>query len=159
MGEHPKRRKDKYNPYRISENDGRYYILFKDGQEQINELEISRELYEAFNTFELEDVSYLNVWDRHLEHSQLWDATLNERAAKVPESVEDIVFRRYEQEGLHKALEILTEVQQRRVELYYFEGLTYKQIAEIEGCTFQKVEKSIKAALKKLKNFLNRGEF
>lgn len=63
MGEHPKRRKDKYNPYRISENDGRYYILFKDGQEQINELEISRELYEAFNTFELEGarVIMLNI--------------------------------------------------------------------------------------------------
>ncbi|MEH2953521.1 DUF1524 domain-containing protein [Candidatus Merdisoma sp. JLR.KK011] len=31
-GHHPKRRKDKYNPYTIYEKDGHYYILFKDGQ-------------------------------------------------------------------------------------------------------------------------------
>ena len=31
-GNHPKRRKDKYNPYSIFESDGKYYIEFADGQ-------------------------------------------------------------------------------------------------------------------------------
>ena len=31
-GRHPKRRKDKYNPYQIYEKDGKHYILFKDGE-------------------------------------------------------------------------------------------------------------------------------
>ena len=31
-GNHPKRRKDKYNPYTIYEKDGRFYVSFKDGQ-------------------------------------------------------------------------------------------------------------------------------
>lgn len=67
MGEHPKRRKDKYNPYSISEMDGTYFVSFKDGQGVVNKYEITKELYNAFNSFELEDLSYLNVWDRHIE--------------------------------------------------------------------------------------------
>ena len=33
-GNHPKRRKDKYNPYIIFEMNGKYYIEFKDGQKK-----------------------------------------------------------------------------------------------------------------------------
>lgn len=38
--------------------------------------------------------------------------------------------------------------------LHYFQGLTYEQIAEMEGCTFQAVAKSVAAAEKRLKIFL-----
>lgn len=31
-GNHPKRRKDKYNPYKICEWNGHYYIEFKDSE-------------------------------------------------------------------------------------------------------------------------------
>ena len=48
-GNHPKRRKDKYNPYSIFESDGKYYIEFADGQRKDHCMEISRELYEAFD--------------------------------------------------------------------------------------------------------------
>ena len=58
-GKHPKRRRDKYNPYTICEKDGHYYIAFSDGQKMQHELEISRELYESFDEFELRDISYL----------------------------------------------------------------------------------------------------
>lgn len=56
-GKHPKRRKDKYNPYSICERNGNYYIEFLDGEHQKHEFEISRELYEAFDEFELRDCS------------------------------------------------------------------------------------------------------
>ena len=154
MGEHPKRRKDKYNPYTIYEKEGKYYLSFKDGQGQRYSFEVTKELYDAFNTFELEDLSFLNIWDRHLEQSEVWEPALNERAVNVPESVEEIVFRKIQNEKVHKAIEQLPEVQKRRVILYYFEGLTYKQIAVIENCKYQAVEKSISSALKKLKNIL-----
>lgn len=89
MGEHPKRRKDKYNPYSIYEMDGTYFVPFKDGQGALNRYEITREVYEAFNSFELEDLSYLNIWDRHIEQSALWEPTVHERAVEVQESVEE----------------------------------------------------------------------
>lgn len=67
----PKRRKDKYNPYTLSENAGHYYVSFKDGQGILQEIEISECIYKAFDKFELEDLVYLNVWDRHLEQSEV----------------------------------------------------------------------------------------
>ena len=50
-------------------------------------MEIERTLYEEFNSFELQDMSYLNVVDRHLEQSEIWDSSLYERATKKEESV------------------------------------------------------------------------
>lgn len=154
MGEHPKRRRDKYNPYCIYEETGKYFITFKDGENNLHSFEISEELYEAFNEFELEDISYLNVWDRHLEQSEVREPTLNERAVKVPESVEEIVFRNIQNEKIHRAIEQLPEIQKRRIIMYFFEGMTYEEIATIEECKHPAVVKSVKAALEKLKNIL-----
>ena len=155
MGKHPKRRKDKYNPYNIYEDTGRYFITFRDGENNLHSFEISKELYEAFNEFELEDISYLNVWDRHLEHSDVWNETLDEVASKKEESVEDEVLRKIQTERLHEVIEELPETQKRRVKLYYYHGLTYKQIAIMEKCSDPAVMKSIKAALEKIRKGLN----
>jgi len=35
-GYHPKRRKDKYNPYTIKELGGRYFLSFHDGESVLN---------------------------------------------------------------------------------------------------------------------------
>ena len=48
-GNHPKRRRDKYNPYYICELEGHYYISFQDGQGVLHEFEINRTLYEVFD--------------------------------------------------------------------------------------------------------------
>ena len=81
-GNRPKRRKDKYNPYTIFEKDGQYYVSFKDGQGVSHKLEISKVLYDTFDSFELSDLVYLNVVDRHIEQSEVWENTLNMRAMK-----------------------------------------------------------------------------
>lgn len=72
----------------------------------------------------------------------------------LPESLEDIVFRNIQYEALHSAIQELPETQRRRLVLYYFNGLTYAQIAEKEGCKYQTVQDSIYAALNNLKKFL-----
>lgn len=154
MVERPKRRRDKYNPYYIYEETGKYFITFRDGENNLHSFEISEELYEAFNEFELEDISYLNVWDRHLEQSEVREPTLNERAVEVPESVEEIVFRNIQNEKVYRAIEELPEIQKRRIIMYFFEGMTYEEIATIEECKHPAVVKSVKAALEKLKNIL-----
>lgn len=81
-GNHPKRRKDKYNPYSIFESDGKYYIEFADGQRKEHCMEISRELYEAFDKFELDDLRHLNIVDRHIEQSEIYDITLHRRSGQ-----------------------------------------------------------------------------
>ena len=154
-GYHPKRRKDKYNPYTITERNGCNFISFQDGQGMPHEIEITRALYNLFDAFELRDLSYLNEVDRHIEQSELTEAALNQRAFSVPESTEESALYSIEYELLHRAIASLPDKQHRRLMLYYFGELTYEQIATMEGCTFQAVAKSVKAAEKAIKKFFD----
>ena len=154
IGNHPKRRKDKYNPYKICENNGRYYLSFKDGQGVRHDMEIEKELFDMFNSFELDDLSILNEWDRHIEHFEQTEQSLNRRASNKAESVEEVVLHNIECEELYRAIAALTETQQRRLTLYYFRGLTYKRIAEMEGCSVSAVRGSISAAIENIKKIL-----
>lgn len=154
QGNHPKRRKDKQNPYKIYEVDNQYYVEFREEDGHLCNLEVTREVFHIFDESELKDKSYLNEWDRHIEHSDVWESSINERAVEAAASVEDIVLTKIEHEKLHIAIEHLPEVQRRRVKLYYFEGLTYEEIAEAENCKHPAVMKSVKAALEKIKKYL-----
>lgn len=144
----PKRRKDKYNPYTIYKSDGKCYISFQDGQGMLQELEISKELYNTFNGFELADLSHLNVVDRHLEQSEVWENTLNARAFYQPETVEDIVFHNIQVQHLHRAISRLPKKQRRRLILHYFYQLTYMEISEREKCFVRAVESSSHGAIR-----------
>lgn len=152
-GNHPKRKKDKFNPYSITAKDGRYTLSFTDSEGTPHEIEIEKELFDLFDCFELEDISYLNRVSRHYEHSEMTDETLNSRAFAKGESVEETVLRNIVNEQLHTAISKLPETQCRRLKLHYLEGLTYKQIAELERCTHPAVIKSVSQALEKLKKF------
>ena len=150
----PKRRKDKYNPYTLTKIKDKHILSFRDGQGVLQEITIDRELFELLDRFELDDLSYLNEVDRHYEHSELTEISLYNRATALPESVEDAVLRNLQYEALYNAIWKLPEAQRRRLIFYYFGGLTYVQIADMEGCKYQTVQESIYAALKNLKSFL-----
>ena len=96
----------------------------------------------------------MNRLSRHIEHSELTDISLNNRAFHQAESLEDTVMRRMEHELLHKEITKLPKTQRRRLLLYFFGGLTYEQIAKLENCKRQAVQCSIQMALKKLKKIL-----
>lgn len=151
---HPNRKKDKHNPYTLMIVEGRYHLSFKDARGVMQNIEIDKVLYELFNRFELEDISYLNRVSRHIEHSELTEASLNDRAFYKAESLEESVSRSIEYEQLHKAISKLPETQRRRLLLYFFGELTYEQIAELEGCKYQAIQSSIYAAIKTLKKIL-----
>ncbi len=155
---HPKRRKDKSNPYTISIVNGRFYLSFRDGMGMLHEMEIDSELYGLLNAFELEDLSYLNEWDRHMEHSDLSEKMLEQRMRREPRTVEETVYRTIQYEQLYQAIDLLPKKQRRRLLLYYFYDFTYEKIAEIEGCSIMPVKRSIDRALEKIKSFFeNRG--
>ena len=152
--ENPKRRKSKDNPYTIQKNGDTYTISFMDGQGKQQHFEIDKSLYDAFDRFELDDISILNKFDRHTEHSELTEETLNKRAWDKPASIEESVCAKIANDELHNAIAKLPEVQKRRLILYYFAELTFEQIADAEGCSHPAIIKSVNAALKNLKNFL-----
>ena len=126
-GNHPKRRKDKYNPYTIgTTEDGRHWLTFSDGQGNRHHFEISAAVFALFDSFELDDLSYLNEVDRHYEHSELTEASLYDRAVNRPATVEESALQSMEYAQLHRAISVLPEIQKRRLILYYFQGLTYE---------------------------------
>ena len=154
-GNHPKRRKDKDNPYTIYTTKNGQYVSFKDGQGGLHNLKIDKPLYLLFDRFELEDKSYLNYFDRYIEHSELTESSLDERAAAKSEPVEDIVYCRICNERLYHAVAALPKKQRRRLVMYYFYDLTYEKIAELEKCSAHSVFVAIKRAEDKIKTFFN----
>ena len=71
------------------------------------------------------------------------------------ESLEDMIIRQMELEILQKAMQSLTEVQRERLHLYFFSGLTFRQIGEKLGVSDMSVRESIESALKKIKKFFD----
>ena len=57
------------------------------------------------------------------------------------------------QDELMTALSLCTEAQRRRFLLYALDGLSYEQIARLDGCSKVSVYESIAAVRKKLKEF------
>ena len=83
----PKRRKNKDNPYELfttglGTSQPRYYLAFMDstGTEQC--MEIDKTLFDVFDRFELDDISFMNEVDRHYEQSEQTEQSLNRRAAQ-----------------------------------------------------------------------------
>lgn len=154
----PKRRKAKDNPYILNydEINNTYVVTFKNSKKEIIKISITDKIYNAFNEFELKDLSQLNKFDRHIEHSELMEETLYKRAANYQKSVEDIVENNILLEELHDIINILPEIQKRRLIKYYFEDKNYKQIAREENCSSSAVGFSIKIAKEKIsKNLKN----
>ena len=156
----PKRRKDQDNPYEIfttgiESAEPHYFLSFPNGEGVARCIEISKAVFDAFDRFELDDISYMHKVDRHYERSEQTEESINRRAIRPQEPIEETVSQQIEIEALHRAIARLPEIQRRRLVLYFFGELTYSQIAEMEGCTIMPVKRSIDAAIKKLKNFLS----
>ncbi len=155
----PKRRRDKDNPYTIfttgiNTATPHYYLSFVDSNNMERCVEIDKPLFDTFDRFELEDISFMHKVDKHYERTEQTEASLNKRAMKPQESVEEIVSQRIEVDRLHQAIAQLPEKQRRRLVLYYFGEFTYEQIAKMEGCTKRAVKFSVDIALKNLKENL-----
>ena len=155
----PKRRRDKDNPYELytigrDTEHPRYFVEFADGQNRKHCEEISKELYELLDSFELEDLSYMNECDRHRIKVSLSDVLIHQCAAEPVEPLQELIEMADDKERLHKAISMLSSVQQRRIQMYYFADMTYEEIAEAEQCSFQAVEKTLRKARKTILNIL-----
>ena len=69
----PVRNKDKYNPYTLGydESNKTYIVEFVDNMKVIHRVQVSDKIYEAFNEFELEDVSQIHKYQKHIEHNEV----------------------------------------------------------------------------------------
>ena len=58
---------------------------------------------------------------------------------------------------LHAAIAKLSVIQQSRIRMWAYEGMTFVEIAQKEGTTKQAVQKSVNQALQKMKKLLEEG--
>ena len=154
----PKRRKSKDNPYtlRYDNKKNTYTVTFKNANGFIENVNIKKEIYDLLNKFELDDLSEMNEYDRHTEHSEVYEETLNKRMLYKPLSTDEIIEKNITNIKLKSAINGLSKIQRRRIVMYYFEDFTQEEIAKIENISHQAVSKNILNAIKiKKKNLKN----
>ena len=95
MDINPKRRKKKDNPYSLSKDEANnlYIVNFVDPFGIKQEVKVKKEIWELFNENELHDLSELNEYDNHIEHSNIFDDKLNGRLLHKPLELEDEVIK------------------------------------------------------------------
>ena len=158
MAESPKRRKCKDNPYTLNyiEEKNIYTITFKDVKGHLNKVEVSEEVYRVFDKFELQDIKELNEYDRHIEHSEIFENSLESRALNKQIPTDEIVENKINNEKLREAIQELPKVQRERLRKYYFENKTFEEIAKEEKCTKRAIKFSVDIAIEKIsKKFKN----
>lgn len=161
MAERPKRRKHKDNPYTLEflEEKNSYRVSFRDVKGKFRRVDVNKEVYQAFDRFELDDLSELNEFDNHIEHSEVYENNLNERAMDKPLGVDEIVENNIRDEEIRKAISTLSDIQKRRIIKYYFEEKTEYEIAKEENATQQSVHIGLERAKEKLKEILKNFKF
>ena len=146
---------DNTNPYtlrtEIVEGITHYYVSFTDGQAILREIEVSRPVYLEFQRFIKQERNLRRSDERHMEEFELTDEMLHNHALNSQKSVEDEFFDSQRDERLWQAIMALPEIQRRRFILYYEFGLTYEQIARMEGRNLSSVFESIQRAESKVK--------
>lgn len=117
MAESPKRRKCKDNPYTLNyiEEKNIYIITFKDVKGHLNKVEVSEEVYRVFDKFELQDIKELNEYDRHIEHSEIFENNLEARALNKQIPTDEIVENKINNEKLRDAIQELPKIQRERL--------------------------------------------
>ena len=117
---------------------------------------VSPEVYEALaNTFRKEAHAEEMRDLRHNIRQGYLDGTVEDIMTETGESLEDMVIRQVDIEILQKAMQSLTKAQKERLHLYFFDGLTFRQIGEKLEISDRSVRESIEAALKKIKKFFD----
>ena len=158
MERRPKRRKSKDNPYTLSYNKELdcYLVSFKDSRNKLQNITITKEVYDAFDKFELEDLSILNEYDNHIEHSEIYEETLNKISVKKLTLLDDLVENKLNIENLYNEIEKLPYIQKSRLKRYYFEEKTFEDIAKEDGCTKRAIKFSVDIAIEKISKKLKK---
>ena len=161
MSKRPKRRKYKDNPYTLKEItiNNQYFISFRDSRGEYKNVEISKEIYELFDYYELRDLSQMNEYDNHIEHSEIYESNLNKRAKEKEISLEDYIIQKYSFIELKKAIDELPVIQRERIKKYYFEEKNEYEIAKEEDVSHQAIHIGLDRARKKLKEILEKNHF
>ncbi len=75
-------------------------------------------LYAVFDRFELDDLSFLNEQERHLDWTELNEELLSRRSAQEPAPVEDAVYESMQTQVLREGVNQLPEVHKKAADVF-----------------------------------------
>lgn len=87
---------------------------------------------------------------RHLDYVDFIDGLADTTMMNPQEDIADLVIRMESYQRLYAAMNRLSDIQLRRLTLYFIDNLTHRQIAEMEGVDQAAIGRSIKRALNQL---------
>lgn len=125
---------------------------YKNAVGEIEYIEVSEEVYEALaNTFRKEAHAEEMRDLRHVTKDGYVEGDTEDLLLFSEESLEDYVIRRIELENMRRAMKGLSDMHKERLQMYFFEGLTYRQIGEKLGISHIAARDSIELAIKKIR--------
>lgn len=139
------------SPYKLQQEEKKYFILFHDSNGVSQKLEVAEAFYLEFRQMERRNRNLQQSDWRHKEHSKLTEQTLHKRARFHPKSIEDIALEAERSEVLQSIIDSLPEIQRRRFLLYYEYDYNYAEIGQMENCTAQAARRSVVVARETIK--------
>jgi RNA polymerase sigma-70 factor (ECF subfamily) len=132
-----------------SGNETRYYVTCVDGRGIERTEEVKAALYLEMLEMAKKEQADSRKRKRHPEESLMEEEQYEHILNKLP-NVEETVIANIRDEHLRQAVLSLPEIQRRRFRLHYEAGLTYEQIAKLEGRKKQTIAESVMASRTKI---------
>lgn len=143
--------------YIVYTNENNKHIaIFRDANNIIQEVEISDIIKDALINEKRKEKRQKNEFDRHIEHSIVYENKLNSRVMDKPISLEEQFENKIINEKLRDAISSLSEIQKRRIKMYYFERMTQQEIADKEGVSLRAVQYTLNDALEEMKKIFEK---
>ena len=157
MFNNPKRRKNKDNPYTIIyyKETNKCFVKFIDSKNQVQEVNVSEDVFKVFNDSELKDISLMNKDRLHKDYHDFNESEeminyIYNHSVNNEQSIEDIVENKINKEKLMQIISTLPIIQKNRLIKYFFDEKTYEKIAIEENCSKTVIKFSIDIALEKI---------
>ena len=116
-------------------------MSFVNTNKEFTETEVPQDTFLAMQEFSRKRESISRSDRRHIERSEQTEISLNVKYISKQLSIDETTIRNIRNSDLHQAISKLTQIQQRRVRMYFFEGQKLREIAVYENCSPQAVHK------------------
>ena len=151
MDKRPIRRKFKDNPYRLDSIEKKeiYIINFIDSRGHHQSIQVNKKIFDVFDEEERYENATIKEYAIHKSYKRLKEELISNKYSLEEEVINNHIIKQ-----LKKLINILPDIQKRRLIKYFFHNKTYEDIAKEEHCTKRAVKFSIDIALEKIsKNF------
>jgi DNA-directed RNA polymerase specialized sigma24 family protein len=122
-------------------------IIYKLADGKRIRIEVTSEVEDALEQSERQIRSQRRQDRRYLIYTGFIDEFDDQTMAAPHEDTADLLIRVDSYHQLYAALNKLSAIQRRRLEMCYLDGLTYRCIAEVENVSHNAVIKSVKQAI------------